>query len=228
LKRCSTAHAAQLEALEPGGVGRRFLDGTQASLEAQLCNLADEIAYNAHDIDDGVRSGLISLESISEVPLFGRSAAQVVKDFPDLDKSAPRRHLAETLRRMLSAQVYDAIDHSRLKVSRYSPADAAAARVCPPLVAFSPAMKRDSAQLKRFLFRELYRHPRVVAMTDIGKQIVTELFQAYLAEPQRLPAEFLERADLPRAAADYIAGMTDRYARKEHESLSGRDLFKST
>jgi len=228
LKRCSKAEAAKLEAREPAGVGRRFLEGTQASLEAQLCNLADEIAYNAHDIDDGVRSGLITAAGLMEVPLFGRCAAEVLQDFPDLDRTAPRRHLAETLRRMLSAQVYDVIDQTRQNLTQHAPADADAARRGPLLVTFSPTMRNESAALKRFLFRELYRNPRVVSMTDIGKRIVTELFDAYVAEPGRLPAEFLERAEAPRAAADYIAGMTDRYARKEHERLSGGDLFGST
>jgi dGTPase len=95
----------------------------------------------------------------------------------------------------------------------------------PALVTFSPSMRRESAELKRFLFRELYRHPRVVTMSEIGKRIIAELFQAYVAVPDQMPAEFRERAASPRAAADYIAGMTDRYARKEHERLTGRDPF---
>src|SRR5688500_8843993 len=134
LKHCSRANAEKLEQAEPGGVGRRFLDRTQPSLEAQLCNLADEIAYNAHDIDDGVRSGLITLEQLAEVPLFERFRQQTLGEHPHLQG---RRLLYESIRRMLSAQVYDVIDATQeaLRASGVDSADAA--RAAAPLVQFS-------------------------------------------------------------------------------------------
>lgn len=222
LKHCSRANAEALERAEPGGVGRRFLERTQPSLEAQLCNLADEIAYNAHDIDDGVRSGLITIEQVAQVPLFGRHCAQTNRDHPDLQG---RRLLYEAIRRMLSAQVYDAIDATRAALETARPADADGARALPPLVCFSAAARAEAAQLKSFLFQNLYRHPRVTDTTSQAQEVVRELFDRYLAQPQEMQAGFASRRDTPRAVADYIAGMTDRYALREHERLTGRRLL---
>ena len=222
LKHCSAAHARAIEAREPGGVARRFIDRTQPSLEAQLANLADEIAYNAHDIDDGVRSGLLSLEQLAEVPLFAHHQAQVLHEYPALQG---RRLLYESIRRMLSAQVYDVIDASRAAIVAAAPPDADAARRAGPLVRFGPAMRAQSSALKRFLFQHLYRHPRVVATTDQAREVVRGLYAAYLARPAELRAEFAQRPDRERAVADYIAGMTDRFALREHERLTGRRLL---
>lgn len=149
LKHCSRTNAERIEASEPGGVARRFCDGTQPSLEAQLCNLADEIAYNAHDIDDGVRSGLISIERVSEVGLFDRYRREALAEYPQLQG---RRVLYEAIRRMLSAQVYDVIDATRAALEAAAPADADAARRAGPLVLFSEAMRAQSIELKQFLF----------------------------------------------------------------------------
>jgi dGTPase len=222
LKHCSRAHAELLEAAEPGGVGRRFLEGTQPSLEAQLCNLADEIAYNAHDIDDGVRSGLITLEQLEAVPLFVRFRNETLSEHPHANG---RRLLFDTIRRMLSQQVYDVIDATRARLAEHMPLNADEARRCPPLVRFSQPMREASTQLKRFLFKELYRHPQVNDTTARAKQVLIELFHAYLGQPKAMPADFAHRDDLPRAVADYIAGMTDRFAMREHERLTGRRLF---
>src|SRR4051812_124873 len=158
LKHCSRANAQRIEAAEPGGVARRFLDRSQPSLEAQLCNLADEIAYNAHDIDDGVRSGLIGIERLSEVGLFDRYRREALMEYPEL---RGRRVLYETIRRMLSAQVYDVIDGTTAALASAAPADVNAARQARPLVLFSESMRVESTELKRFLFRNLYRHPQV-------------------------------------------------------------------
>ena len=225
LKRCPQAIAERLEAEEPGGVGRRFLDGTQPSLEAQLTNLADEIAYNAHDLDDGVRSGLLDMQQAMAVPLVRRHAESALAEHPTLAAMAPRRWLAETIRRMLSAQVYDVIDHSRARLQQAAPADAWVARGHRGLIGFSPEMRADSAELKRFLFANLYRHPQVNATTAAARQIVRELFDGYIEQPQRMAPEFASSADRARGVADYIAGMTDRFARREHQRLTGRDLF---
>jgi dGTPase len=226
LKHCSRRHALLLEQAEPGGVARRFLDGTQPSLEAQLCNLADAIAYNAHDIDDGVRSGLITLEQLQQLELFERHRKQALDQHPDL--AAPRRArrlLYEAIRRMLSEQVYDVIAATRTLIEKTQPGSADAVRQLPPLVRFSAAMHAQSVQLKRFLFAELYRHPQVMQTTAQAQQMVRALFQAYLANPSGMPLDYAQRDDLPRAVADYIAGMTDRFAAREHERLTGCRLL---
>jgi len=219
LKHCSRANAEKLEAAEPGGVGRRFLDRTQPGLEAQLCNLADEIAYNAHDIDDGVRSGLITLEQAADVRLFGSHCAAARTEHPHLQG---RRLLYEGIRRMLSAQVYDAIEATRERLAQHRPDSVEAARAMPPLVVFGARLREEARELKSFLFRDLYRHPRVAETTVQAQEVVRELFACYLAAPGEMPAGFTARADTPRAVADYIAGMTDRYALREHERLTGR------
>jgi len=219
LKHCSRANAERLEAAEPGGVARRFLDRTQPGLEAQLCNLADEIAYNAHDIDDGVRSGLLALDQLREIELFERYRQQVLREYPALDE---RRVLYETIRRMLSAQVYDVIDATRAALEAAQPGDADAVRQAPPLVLFSDAMREQSVALKRFLFANLYRHPAVTRTTQQAQQVVRELFDAYVAQPTEMPERHAVRPDRQRAVADYIAGMTDRFAMREHERLTGK------
>ncbi|WP_041675028.1 deoxyguanosinetriphosphate triphosphohydrolase [Ramlibacter tataouinensis] len=222
LKHCSRANAQRLEAQEPGGVGRRFLDRTQPSLEAQLCNLADEIAYNAHDIDDGVRSGLLTLEQLEQVSLFDRFRREALAAHPQLQG---RRLLYESIRLMLSAQVYDVIDATALALRRHAPASADAARLLRPVLCFGEAMRQESQALKTFLLRNLYRHPQVMATTGRAKTVVRELFAAYMADPAQLQAGFASRGDTPRAVADYIAGMTDRFAAREHERLTGRRLL---
>lgn len=222
LKHCSRRNAELLEAAEPGGVGRRFIEGTQPSLEAQLCNLADEIAYNAHDIDDGVRSGLITLEQLEAVPLFTRFREETLAEFPE---ATGRRLLFDSIRRMLSQQVYDVIDATRARIAEHRPADAEEARRCPPLVRFSPEMREASTQLKRFLFKELYRHPQVNETTARAKQVLTELFHAYVNAPSEMKAAYAQREDRHRAVADYISGMTDRFAVREHERLTGQRIF---
>ncbi|GER12901.1 deoxyguanosinetriphosphate triphosphohydrolase [Variovorax boronicumulans] len=221
LKHCSRANAERIEAAEPQGVARRFLDRTQPGLEAQLCNLADAIAYNAHDIDDGVRSGLISVEQLADVELFERYRREALAEHPHLQGQG-RRVLYETIRRMLSAQVYDVIDTTRAAIEALGPVDADAVRQAPPLVAFSGVMQAQSEALKQFLFRNLYRHPQVTQTTDQASEVVRGLFDAYLARGAEMPASYAERRDRHRAVADYIAGMTDRFAMREHERLTGR------
>ena len=226
LKHCSPANARRIEAREPGGVARRFIEGTQPSLEAQLANLADEIAYNAHDIDDGVRSGLLTLAQLAEVPLFAGHQAAALHDHPHLAEPAQgRRLLYESIRRMLSAQVYDVIATTRAAIDAAAPQDADAARHMGPLVRFGADMRAQSTALKRFLFARLYRHPQVMETTARGQQVVRELFAIYLDAADGLPPEFAGSADRPPAVADYIAGMTDRFALREHERLTGQRLF---
>lgn len=222
LKHCSGAAAARIEAREPNGVAHRFVSRQRPSLEAQLCNLADEIAYNAHDVDDGVRSGLLKLEQVAEVPLFARYQAQSLEAHPGL---RGKRLLFESIRRMLSAQVYDVLAASADAIARHGPRSVDDVRRAPPLICFSAGMSADGIELKRFLRHNLYRHPQVVATTDRAKQVVRELFSIYRDAPSEwIPAGESRSAGL-RALADYIAGMTDRYALREHERLTGRRLF---
>ena len=233
LKHCSRHNAELIEAQEPvfadglGGVGARFLRRTQPGLEAQLCNLADEIAYNAHDIDDGVRSGLIELAQVQQVPLFARFSEQAARANVDLVHK-PRRWLYETVRLMLSSQIYDLMDSTQAAIAQAAPADVQAVRNCPPLVQFSPAMQQETAQLKAFLFASLYRHPRVLETMDKARQVVGDLFAAYVNDPAAMQAgadASAPQAQSTRRVADYIAGMTDRFASREHQRLTGRVLL---
>jgi dGTPase len=225
LKRCTKRQAERLEADEPGGVGARFLADRRPSLEAQLVNLTDEIAYNAHDIDDGVRSGLITMEQVGNVPLFAHFRDQALTEHPALADRPERRLLFESIRRMLSAQVYDVIDTTRRRLDEALPVDVDAVRELPPLVGAGEPFRTGATALKRFLFDALYRHPQVEAATALARQVVTELFEAYTDRPEELPDGHAQRPLRPRAVADYIAGMTDRFALREHERLTGRRVF---
>ena len=226
LKHCARRNALLIEAQEPGGIAHRFLNGTEPSLEAQLCNLADAIAYNAHDIDDGVRSGLLTLSQMDEVTLFAHYKTLTLQQHPGLlDASKARRLLYETIRRMLSDQVYDVIDVTRANLKKQKPQSADEARQAGALVAFGPEMAGRVQDMKSFLFKHLYRHPQVMEMTNNAQTVVRELFDAYLGRPQEMSSDFSRREETPRAVADYIAGMTDRYAAREHERLTGRRLF---
>ena len=237
LKHCSRSNAELLEQDEPVGVGHRFIVRTQPSLEAQLCNLADEIAYNAHDIDDGVRSGLITMTQLQEVALFDDFRLQTLAEFPHLSgENQGRRLLYETIRRMLSAQVYDVIAATRQALEDAAPNSAQAVRQMKPLVQFGETMRSKSQALKKFLYQQLYRHPQVTHTTGQAAQVVTDLFSIYLEQPQQMQTSFLARSaaakshpdamnKLARVVADYIAGMTDRFAGREHERLTGIRLL---
>ncbi len=223
LKHCSRRHAQRLEDREPGGVARRFLDGTQPSLEAQLCNLADEVAYNAHDIDDGVRSGLLTLEQLDAVELFDACRREVQAAYPLLEG---RRLLFEIIRRMVSRQVGDLVASTRAALGAAAPANVDAVRgFAKPLVRFSAPMREQGAQLKRFLHANLYRHPQVVETTDRARRVIADLFAVYAGDESALPAAVAALPKRHRAIADYIAGMTDRFALREHERLTGQTLF---
>ena len=235
LKHCSHIHALALEEKEPEGVGHRFLNAMRPSLEAQLCNLADEIAYNAHDIDDGLRSGLLSWEHMQSVPLFARFQKASLMEFSALaEPQHQRRWIYESIRRMLSEQVYDVINTSSLAIQEVAPQCVDDVRRANPLIRFSDAMRHESSVLKRFLFQNLYRHPQVMQTTGCAKQVITDLFNAYMASPDELPEAFnanvltstsVDAASMARVVADYIAGMTDRFASREHERLTGQRLL---
>jgi len=222
LKHCSPKNAAEL-----GEVGARFLNKQQPSLEAQLTNLADEIAYNSHDVDDGLRAELISIEQLREVPLFNQQYEEVRSRYPELSQ---RRVIHEVVRRLINCQVVDLVQTSMAELARHAPADLEAVRRRPaPLIAFSDDMRERNLELKRFLRHELYRHYRVHRMSAKALRVIRDLFSAFFADPRLLPVEaqhkVFERqrnggdSGRARAVADYIAGMTDRYAIKEHQRV---------
>jgi len=215
LKHCSAENARRL-----GDVGERFLRGAQPSLEAQVANLADEIAYNNHDVDDGLRSGLITVEQLFEVDLFARHAEAACLEFPGI---AERRLIHETVRRMINELVVDLLRETGRRIEAAAPASIDEVRAAGPLAAFSLAMREQTAQLKRFLNQRLYRHQRVTAVMDEAQQVVRRLFRAYAADESLLPDEHRERLSRHgmRAIADYIAGMTDRYALRELARVTG-------
>jgi dGTPase len=222
LKHCSARNAQRLASTAHGGVAQRFIDRTRPSLEAQLCDLADQMAYNAHDIDDGVRAGLLDHEQIGDVPMVGQCRAAALREYPSL---AGRRLLFETIRRMLSGQVADVVATTSARLSERRPTSADAARQMPLTVTFGDAMLDQSLHLKRFLRTNLYRHARVVDTTERAKTVIRDLFEAYSGDPAQMPAEHAQRTRLHRSVADYIAGMTDRFALREHERLTGLRLF---
>jgi dGTPase len=213
LKHCSLENARQL-----GELGERFIKRQQPSLEAQIANLADEIAYNNHDVDDGLRSGLLQLAQLEAVPLFARHAAAVRSAYPGLPE---KRMVSETVRRMINTLIVDLTEETGRRIAGAGPKDIDDVRRCGPLVAFSADLRGEANVLKSFLHDNLYRHFRVMRMTAKARRIVSDLFAAFHEEPRLLPGEHQARAlaNAPRAIADYVAGMTDRFAIKEHRRL---------
>jgi dGTPase len=219
LKHCSVANAREL-----GELGRRFLERRQPSLEAQLVNLADEIAYNHHDIDDGLRSQLLTIEQLREVALFARHHDRVIARYPAL---TVRRIVYETLRRMIDEVVSDLIATSRIRLSRAGVESIDDVRGHgQPLIGYSDDIRTLSLSLKQFLRRHLYAHERVRSVSEEAASVVTDLFDAFMRDPGQLPPQFRDKvpadaasSDRARVIADYIAGMTDRYAYREHARL---------
>jgi len=213
LKHCSIKNARQL-----GDVGVRFIEKTSPSLEAQLTNYADEIAYNNHDIDDGLRSGLISIEQLSTVELFAQNLAEVKVKYPVLEQ---KRLVHETIRRMINTLVVDLCTHSAKNIAKHQPASIDDIRRLPQLVGFSEDIAKQNLKLKQFLRKNLYQHYKVNRMSAKAVRIVQELFACFYENTGLLPNEFQVYAevDKARAVADYIAGMTDRFAIREHRKL---------
>ena len=213
LKHCSAENARQL-----GELGERFLNDRRPSLEAQVANLADEIAYNNHDVDDGLRSGLITLEQLEEVPLVAALLSEVRHAHPNLPE---RRVVHETVRRMINILVTDLIRQSESNINSQIPATLEDVRNAPTIIAYSAEMNELQRALKNFLRIHLYRHYRVLRMSAKAQRIISELFGIFMEDSRLLPPQFQSQAeqDLPRAVADYIAGMTDRYAIREHRRI---------
>lgn len=213
LKHCSRNNAALL-----GDVGERFLNDQRPSLEAQIANVADEIAYNNHDVDDGLRSGLITLEQLSTVPLVANQLRQIRSSYPTLDE---RRLVHETIRHMINTLVSDVIESSESNIREFQITSLADVRNAPPILVFSGEMFEQQRALKNFLHTHLYRHYKVMRMSSKAQRIITELFAVFMEDSRLLPPQFQAHAeaDRARAVADYIAGMTDRYAIREHRRI---------
>ncbi len=216
LKHCSADNAAQL-----GELGERFLHSRRPSLEAQIANLADEIAYNNHDVDDGLRSGLISLEQLATVPLVATHLQEVRRAYPALPE---RRVVHETVRRMINTLVSDLIRQSERNIAAQDLAAIEEVRSAAAMIAFSPEMNERQRALKSFLHTHLYRHYRVMRMGVKAQRIISDLFGVFMADSRLLPPQFQPptgqaEPDRARAVADYIAGMTDRYAIREHRRI---------
>ena len=227
LKHCSIKKASELNE-----IGKRFIDKTQPSLEAQLTNLADEIAYNSHDVDDGLRSGLIKIEQLSEIPLFRQPYEEVIKMYPDLNE---RRTIHEVVRRMINHQVVDLIDTSKALLQKHKPENIEDVRnIGQTLIRFSPEMREENQALKRFLRQNLYRHPQVVSMSEKAHTIIQDLFSWFMDNPELISPQEIQkasasdstnRASMARIIADYIAGMTDRFAIAEHQKICGSETL---
>lgn len=213
LKHCSPSKAAEL-----GEVGARFINKHRPSLEAQITNLADEIAYNNHDVDDGLRSGLITLEQLVEVKLFASHLHKVNAIYPNLET---RRAIHETVRSMINTLVSDLIQQTEQNIQAASIQSLDEVRAAPALAAFSSGILEQQRELKTFLHTYLYRHYRVMRMSTKAHRIIKELFMAFMNDSRLLPPQYQRQAEIDqaRAVADYVAGMTDRYAIKEYRRL---------
>ena len=220
LKHCAKSKAADL-----ADVGERFLQGTQPSLEAQITNLADEIAYNNHDIDDGLRAGLLNLEELCASTLYGAIFAEVYQRYPEASQTVLRH---ETGRRLINLLIHDLVDETRRRIAAEGIATIAEVRAAPrPLAAHSPAIAHEVATLKHFLFQRMYRHPRVHRQAEKAKRLVRKLFHTLREDPRLLPLKYQGRINecdgaakrQARVVADYVAGMTDRFAIAEYDRL---------
>jgi dGTPase len=222
LKHCSATNARRL-----GELGARFLARRQPGLEAQLANLSDEIAYNNHDVDDGIRAGLISIDELRELAVFRRQHEVVSRLYPGL---GTRRLVHEVVRRMIDYLVNDLIDTSAASIAAAAPSSAADVRALgDPLLRFGAEVAAEHLELKRYLRQRLYRHFKVLRMTTKARRVVRELFDAMFEDVDLMPTEHQQAArrmeaedgkpGRARAVADYIAGMTDRFAILEHRRL---------
>lgn len=218
LKHCSARNARQL-----GELGERFLQRRQPGLEAQLVNLADAIAYNNHDVDDGFRAGLLDLGQLREQELFGKHFDVVHKKYPSLED---RRLIYEVIRRMIGQVVTDLIEHSATRIKELAPRSIDDVRSATgPVIGFSDHVFAQHAALKEFLHKNLYRHEKVSTMNKQTQVMVERLFATYMADTSHMPDSFVQEGSKDgdskkaRIVADYIAGMTDRFAIAEYERL---------
>ncbi len=202
-----------------------------ASVEAQVAAIADDIAYNAHDIDDGLRAGLFDVIDLADVPLAGTALNSVLTEYQDLERS---RLVHETVRRVISSMVGDVVAETKKRLSRGKIKTADDVReLGKPLVGFSPQLAEDNRVLQLFLSRRMYNHERVLDIMNRAQRVVTQLFDVYMENPDALPenwrssTELEERSVKARHISDFIAGMTDRYALEEHKRLFDLDRLFS-
>jgi dGTPase len=214
-------HCSYDKAIELGDIASRFLDDRRPVLEAQVVNLADEIAYNNHDLDDGLRSGLITIEQLAAVPFFSLQLEAVRKKYPRL---TGRRLIHETIRRMINAMVSGLISTTNLNIKSHNLDGLQSVRDSPPLVAFSAEMQSQNRELKNFLHKNLYRHYHVMRMSAKAVRIISNLFDAFMDDPRLLPPQYQVSGQmLAQSISDYIAGMTDRYAIREYRRIFSVD-----
>jgi len=229
LKHCSIREAKKL-----GELGKRFLQKKQPGAEAQLVDLADEIAYNNHDVDDGLRYGLIELDELREIKLFSDQFNDVQQRYPDISN---RRRIHEIIRRMINRMVVDLVENSRLRLSAAgisTPDDIR--RMADVVITYSDEVREQTLELKRFLRNRLYNHYRVRRMSQKSANVIGQLFDAFMNDVRLLPPQYQEKIaavtdeeagpekERARVIADYIAGMTDRYAIAEHARLFAPDV----
>lgn len=202
-----------------GQLTERFDHHLQPSLEAQLANIADEIAYSNHDIDDGIRSGLLEMEALEDTELWRERRKVVLQLYPHL---SGRRLRHEVIRHMIHLLVDDLVKHSASQIAKYNPQSVGDVRQSPALISFSASVKKQVVELKRFLFSHLYRHPRVLEVTQEAAMQIASLFSIYASYPSEIPEHFrtIDQATPERRIAHYIAGMTDRFARSEFARLT--------
>ena len=219
LKHCSARNARAL-----GPLGERFLTRQEPSLEAQLADVADAIAYNNHDVDDGIRAGLLTVEQLAEESLFKRQLDEVERTHPQLDG---RRRVHEIIRRVIDYVVTDLLTATRKRLEAEAPQNSDDVRRCGRrLVGLSKRVNDEHLSLKRFLSRNLYRHDKVAEMTGRARHMVEVLFTRYMENVDEMPPEFSAsivdtgEAERARTVADYVAGMTDRFAIKEYDRLA--------
>jgi len=217
LKHCSRSNARQL-----GELGERFLNNTRPGLEAQIANVADEIAYNNHDIDDGLRSGLLTVDGLMTCALFAEHYRAVDKLHPDLPA---KRKRAELIRRMINTLVGDLVDTSRAAIEEAGVGSIADVRAADRvLISLGEDMQAQSREMKTYLRENMYQDYRVRRMSHKAQRIITHLFRLFMEDPKLLPLDMQSRLDdggeRARIVADYIAGMTDRYAILEYEKLT--------
>ena len=221
LKKCNKARAEKI-----GDIANRILNKEQSSLEAQVTNLCDEIAYNNHDIQDGIRAKKIFLEQLEEVPIFKDQMVITLEQYPKLSKS---KIVNETVRRIIDLLVTDLISNSENNILERNIKTPMDVKNCDrQIVEFSEKIKIESMTLKRFLHKNLYQHPDVKMMTDKAVNVISNLFDAYLNDINLLPKEYLKynlekinNKSKERVISDYIAGMTDRFALEEYKKLYG-------
>lgn len=206
LKHCSIKNAQSL-----GGVGERFIKKHQPSVEAQIVNIADEIAYNNHDVDDGFRSGLLSFDSLKQNSLFDRCTKIVDQTYTNINDE---QRINEVIRRMIHILIEDVCSQSQKNIDTIQPKNIEAVRLAPSLISFSDSIREEQQQLKQFLRRAMYEHPYVAKMSEDAGMTIKKLFVYYIKESEAIPEKFrLHRKDAAaRIVADYIAGMTDRFA----------------